>query len=158
MVIEKGQLLSYAFAEFGTENEGGELIAKEDLVVTPRAEGFPRFVKFNSPNPVSSCRPVVLMRAHTDEDGQAASFVTAELQGYYRFTLQEVLEHDAGATDADVDAFLETAVGLYRRDESLRKLRQALVDALVQSEERGGFQTYPPLPKPELPTLAAEQG
>lgn len=156
MVIEKGQLLSYAFAELGTENEGGELIAKEDLVVMPREVGFPRFVKFDSPNPVSNCGPVVLMRAHVSEDGSDASFVTAGLQGYYQFTLQEVREHDVGATDKDVDAFIRTAVDLYRKDESLRKLRQALVDALVQSEERGGFQNHPPLPKPEVPTLAAE--
>lgn len=153
MVIEKGQLLSYAFADLGTENEGGELIAKEDLVVTPR-DSFPRFVKFNAPNPVS-CGTVVMMRSHVDADGKNASYVTDELQGYYRFSPQEIHGHDEGATEEDIDAFIHNAVDLYRRDEPLRKLRHALVDALVQSEERGGFPNYPPLPVKEKMVKAA---
>lgn len=148
MVIEKGQLLSYAFAELGTENEGGELIAKEDLVVTPRDVGFPRFVKFNAPNPVS-LGTVVLMRTHVDEDGQNASYITSGLKDYCRFSLQEVRAHDVGATEADIDEFIKTAVDRYLRDEPLRVLRSSLIDALVQSEARGGFHEYPPLPAQE---------
>ena len=153
MVIEKGQLLSYAFAEFGTENDGGELIAKEDLVVTPRDQ-FPRFVKFGAPNPLS-CYEVVLMRAHVDADGNAAAYATAGLKGYYRFSPEEIRKHDVGATDADIDAFITTAVDLYRRDEPLRVLRSTIIDALVQSEKRGGFREYPPLPEQEKTAEAA---
>ena len=36
MIIEKGQLLSYAFAPYGEDDKDGRLVATEDLILVPK--------------------------------------------------------------------------------------------------------------------------